>query len=710
MHVALLFPAATDPRSPHLAVPSLAASLRANGIRVTMRDVDVEGLHHVLRRDSLVAAADQHRRREAPDDETASQHHQLTSHLAWLVDHTSGALDALRDHDAFLDPDRHHQARRTIAMALELVSATRPGVHYTITGADYAVDGVDTTRLSHLLEVTADNRYDLFDDLHRSVVDDLDDDRPDLVGISILNRQQVIPGLMLARRCREAGHTVVLGGTVYAKFHDALLSRPRFFEAFCDAVIPYEGETALRSLTEAIESGRTPTQWGDVPNVLSLDVDGRVVAGPTLVEDVRSLPTPDFHGMPLDLYLNPVTVLPIVTGKGCYFNRCKFCDIPSINRIATKPYRIRDPEQIAADVATLFERHGARHFEITDEALAPKLLLRLADALDAYPDLAPRFVGYARFEPGFTPETCRRMHDMGMRKLFFGLESGNQAMLDHMAKGIRVPVAHEVLRNCAAAGIATHVFSIVGFPEETEAQARDTLGFLLDSETSLRHPRNSFDVHPFGLDLRTEYGDEPARFGIELAPTSNDASDVAFPISLKDWRNTRGLSQDDAARLLEEFALELRDRYHGTRLYPEQQWPGYEEYAVVYGDHYDGRPFGWRMALPEPESPERFTLMFADHVWFEPFEGAQIVHTLSGDVVASTAAVEVLGPARPPQRVDEYLDALIDAAPQFAGADGALRRRLHDELRGVIDALLAARALWLRPDHAELVATASTPV
>jgi hypothetical protein len=97
----------------------------------------------------------------------------------------------------------------------------------------------------------------------------------------------------------------------------------------------------------------TVHELGAIPNVLSLDRDGRVVAGPTHVEDVRSLPTPDFTGLPLDRYLNAVPVLPIVTGKGCYFNRCKFCDIPFINHVADKPYRLRRPEQVVHDVRTL---------------------------------------------------------------------------------------------------------------------------------------------------------------------------------------------------------------------------------------------------------------------------------------------------------------------------------------------------------------------
>ncbi|ELB86676.1 radical SAM domain-containing protein, partial [Rhodococcus wratislaviensis IFP 2016] len=385
------------------------------------------------------------------------------------MDNTPAAFSSLRTSSDFLDPDRHNLARRTLAAGLSLVSAANRRVEYTIRGADYRVAGVDREKLGDLIEVTSSPRYNLFEDLYADVITDLLADRPDLVGISILNRQQIIPGLTLARRCREAGLVVVLGGTVYAKFHDQLTERVLFFDTFCDGLVPYEGETAMRALAETIENGRNPTQWGAIPNLLSVNANGDVVSGPTYAEDIRRLPTPDFDGLPLDAYLNPVRVLPILTGKGCYFNRCKFCDIPYINRI-TKPYRVREPQQIATDIATLHRRYGARHFEITDETLSPKLLTRVADALDDHPDIHPRFVGYARFEPGFTQEACQRIYEMGVRKLFFGLESGNQEMLNNMNKGIHVDVAHRVLRNCAEAGIGVHVFSIVGFPEESEVQ------------------------------------------------------------------------------------------------------------------------------------------------------------------------------------------------------------------------------------------------
>jgi hypothetical protein len=691
--VTLLFPPATDPRSPHLAIPSLAAALRAAGVHTTVRDLDLEGMLWLLDGERLRDAAAACERRF--DGAGAVERERLRPCLAAaddVVGEVPGALATLRDPVGFFDPDRHHAARACLVAALELVSAASGRVRYNISGAAYDVEGCDPSRLGDLIAVTGDPDANLFDELYRtSVVPQLERERPDVVGISILNRQQILPGLTLARMLKAEGYFVVVGGTVYAKFVPELLRRPAFFETFCDGVVPYEGETALLSLVEQLGGRR---DLDAVPNLMHLGRDGRPVLNQTHLEDVSALPTPDFDGHPLDQYLAPAPVLPILTGKGCYFNRCKFCDIPYINRIADKPYRVRAPERVAADVAALNARHGARHFEITDETLSPRLLTLLGKALEAYPGLDARFVGYARFEPAFTPETCRRIHAMGVRKLFFGLESGSQATLDHMDKGYRLPVVRRVLRNCADAGLAVHVFSIIGFPEETEERARETLDFFLDSADVLDHPRHTFDIHPFGLDLRTEYGEEAGRFGLLLDVAHLSGRD--FPISVERWTNQRGLGEDDVRRLLDEFGATLRARYRGWRNYPDQQWPGFEEYAVLYGDHYEARPFGYRLALPPAGNGDRVRLIWAEGVRFEELPGPARPHRVStsmGSTVVGMKLLGILAGPRPPMTVDELLATLAAEVPH----DRQDRSVLLDELRAGIDRLLAARVLWLKP-------------
>ena len=306
---------------------------------------------------------------------------------------------------------------------------------------------------------------------------------PLFAGITITNRQQMLPGLLLARRLREREY-VVIGGALISKFTAKLCRLPRFFEIFANAVVAYEGETACIALADALSRGKDTSE---VPNLLFLR-NGEVRMTTTHVEDVATLPTPDFSGLPLDKYLSPAPVFPILVGKGFYFNRCKFCDIPYINHISKKAYRIRPAEMIVDDLTELNRSFGTTHFEFTDEALPPRTLEHLADALLSRSVNEFRFVGYARLEPAFTRSLCRKLADVGFQKFFFGLESGCQATLDHMDKDIRVSDVPLVLKNCREAGIHFHIFSILGLPEESPAQASETVQFFAEHYDLINAP------------------------------------------------------------------------------------------------------------------------------------------------------------------------------------------------------------------------------
>lgn len=577
MSLALLFPPGVDPRAPNLAMPALASFMRQAGVPVDMRDLNIEGLLGAIRPERI----------RTLDDPRAER----------LAEALPDALDVLRG-DRFFNPHEYHRARVAIHEAARLAALALPiPVQYGITPSAYDVSGKEWTRLAHLLELTADDRCNLFTGLFQATIEDLRRTQPRLVGVSILNGQQILPGLLLARRLKEAGFYTVIGGTVYTKFVQALSARPAFFEAFCDGLVAYEGETALLELYAQLEKSR---DFSRVPNYLYLE-KGVVKVTPAHVEDVKALPTPDFDGLPLDRYLSPAPVLPILIGKGCYFNRCKFCDVPYINHISKKAYRVRPAEQVVEDVRVLSERYGARHFVITDETLAPRLLLELAEAFERS-SVPPRaLVGYGRLEPGFTLEACQRLARMGLKKLFFGMESASQVSVDHMDKGVRVADYVPVLKNCRAAGIAFHLFSIIGLPEETEALARETLKFFLDNVDVISHPANSWDVHPFSLDLRTPYFNDHGLYGITLAGRHESRD---FPLSAEhDWTNGRGLSHQRVEQLREEFYAVLRRVYGAYHDHSLHLWPGFEEYTMQYSTYYEGKRFDFRTGLPVDTDP-----------------------------------------------------------------------------------------------------------
>ncbi|MBY0296372.1 MAG: radical SAM protein [Methylobacterium sp.] len=677
MRVSLIFPPATDPRAPHLALPYLAAVLRRAGVATTLIDADLDGLLWLLRPE--VVAHHLRRVAKAPPGRDADEIARLLRRGDRLVEDVPRALAILRDRVGFYDPHAFAFARETIQDAVQLAAAGT-AVRYDLCPIRYEVAGIDEQRLPDLIAASTDPRANLFEEHWRAeLLPALDRERPDLVGLSIVNRQQILPGLALARRLKAGGHRVVIGGTVFTKFVRQLLARPELFAHFADGIVAYEGETAILALIEALRRG---DDLGSVPNLLSV-ADGRVRMGPTRVEDVDELPTPDFAGLPLGAYLAPEPVLPILIGKGCYFNECKFCDIPFINHVSRKPYRVRSTQRIVEDILTLNDRTGCRHFVFTDEALPPRLLERLADALEPHRDRGFSFVGYARFERGFTGEVCAKIARMGMRKIFFGLESGDQATLDHMRKGVRIADVRPVLSHCREAGILFHIFSMVGFPEETRASARTTLRFFEENADVIDHPGNTFDIHPFGLELRTGYFAEAAELGVDV-PEEALAKDFVIGVR-SGWSNARGLSQDEVMALVAEYGAVLRTLYARHHNTPLHLWPGFEEYAILYGDRYRNRDFPYRTSLPEDGDPRPFTIAWNPAAAVDRRDGLVRVASRTGAVTVDETLFGLFAAPRP-RRVGDVLAAC--AALQGEEADPA-------ETRAAIDAMVGARLLQI---------------
>src|SRR5215208_4552926 len=129
MKVTLIFPPVTDPRSPHLALPSLAAVLRAADINTDLIDLDIEGLLKLLEPENLANASKQLTKKY--ECEPSNNHKSLKrllrfSHL--LPDRITNALATFHDPEQFYNSNQFNAARETILDCLDLISlsASRP--------------------------------------------------------------------------------------------------------------------------------------------------------------------------------------------------------------------------------------------------------------------------------------------------------------------------------------------------------------------------------------------------------------------------------------------------------------------------------------------------------------------------------------------------------------------------------------------------------
>jgi hypothetical protein len=166
------------------------------------------------------------------------------------------------------------------------------------------------------------------------------------------------------------------------------------------------------------------------------------------------------------------------------------------------------------------------------------------------------------------------MYDAGFRLLYLGLESGCNRVLKHMEKGITKETAAEVCKNTCQAGICNHLYVFFGFPTETQAEAQETVDFLLANKDVI----HSFGITNFILNKGSAAMSEPGRFGISGIDTNSGTEftlDYAYNVStgLRS-REAQQLSNVSRDRISREF--KYRDRLN---LY-------YED-ILLYLSHYE---------------------------------------------------------------------------------------------------------------------------
>jgi radical SAM superfamily enzyme YgiQ (UPF0313 family) len=330
-------------------------------------------------------------------------------------------------------------------------------------------------------------------------------DHPSVVGISVCYTRQVLGSLCLAKEIRRHSRArIVMGGTY---FNDGVPEAWGAYRGFLDQVVVGAGEEPLVRLL----SGEEPQ---GVPGVIDFGKGTRLALPPDYDLDLDGYGEPDFSDLDLTAYLSPLPVLPILTSRGCYWHRCAFC---AHFQCAGTAYQQRSIPAVVEELAHHVDR-GVRHFSFVDSIISPARFLELADAILAA-GLDIRYYATAKPTRLFTRQVLARMVRSGCKFVIWGLESASQRVLDLMDKGTRIQDVQQVLEDAHAAGLRNHVFTMFGFPTETEAEFDATLRFLARNKRLLSVVHRTI----FNLEQNTVVYDHPERFSIvRMRPRATD--------------------------------------------------------------------------------------------------------------------------------------------------------------------------------------------
>jgi hopanoid biosynthesis associated radical SAM protein HpnJ len=218
---------------------------------------------------------------------------------------------------------------------------------------------------------------------------------------------------------------------------------------------------------------------------LSYRENGAVVHTPERapLENMDALP------FVVDVYRRDITVehyfigyllhpyLSLFTGRGCR-SKCTFCLWP--HTVGGHRYRTRSPEHVTEEI-----RLATRYFPQVKEYFFDDDTF--TDDLARAEDIARRLgrlgvTWSCNAKANVPPETLKVFRDNGLRLFVVGYESGNQQILNHIKKGIRLDLARQFTQEAKRLGVKIHGAFIMGLPGETRATIEETIRFALEIE------------------------------------------------------------------------------------------------------------------------------------------------------------------------------------------------------------------------------------
>ena len=270
--------------------------------------------------------------------------------------------------------------------------------------------------------------------------------------------------LAMTRQARAAGARVIISG------HDAADAPDVYLAAGADYVIVGEGELTLGELAARLDATApgAPVKVDDIPGLVWKQLGMQRKSGPrALLKNLDELPLPAWDLVDVERYRafwqrrHGYFSLNVVTTRGCPY-LCNWCAKP----VYGNTYHTRTPERVVAEIRLLRERYAPDHLWFCDDifGLKTRWLLPFADQISAA-GLAMPFLCQTRADL-MNAQNVAALRRAGCAEAWMGVESGSQAVLDAMDKGITIADVRGAVGRLRAAGIRVGFFLQFGYPEE----------------------------------------------------------------------------------------------------------------------------------------------------------------------------------------------------------------------------------------------------
>lgn len=693
---ALLTVPITDPTAPYHSLIYLASHAKANGFDdVRVYDTNIDALWYLAQPERLRERLATWRARlrafgTRPTLRGSEQVEYLTLVRAAGLDAAAplAAMETLRDAERFFDYAEYARCVKVLNRFLDALSLDaipgQFGLGFNLAGAPANMASIDELTDSEVLDRIAGAHRPYFLD---AFLPELAASAPHLVGINVTYTSQLPFALWLGReiRARLPDAYLVFGGTEISDTYKYTTERERLRDLFAcaDACVVGEGERAFVGMLEALARGERPAA---LPNTIVPRDATRPLVPAIAYEDIERHVTPRYELAQPARYLSPAPFVYYSPTRGCYWNKCTFCDYGLNFGTPTSPWRQRSLERVLDDVRAI--ARSSRYIYFSVDVLAPAFIVKLAQALvDEGIDIV--WGAEVRLEHRFDDAACATMRRSGCVAVSVGFESGCQRILDAIDKGTRVDRVAETMRAFSNAGVAVQIMGFTGFPTETTAEALESIDFL----RAHAEDYTAVGIGEFQLTPGAIVAQHPHRFGIaEHRPFAG--ADIARIL----WYRETAPPDPEKAEIVASAKRELKrvefDRPFAGGIDTPHSFMWYERFGRAFPQDVGASPAG-------DDEPLALDGAIVDGVSFEPLlccdaEGIEALRTRvgreEGRMLRASEVATRLDAERP------VVDAHCEPVSYVVRADGfalALSPELFDALREVErGATFAVLARW----------------
>jgi radical SAM superfamily enzyme YgiQ (UPF0313 family) len=241
-----------------------------------------------------------------------------------------------------------------------------------------------------------------------------------------------------------------------------------------DFIIRGEADETFPALLDLL-SRTGPHSWESIPGI-TFRRGSSVIRNhnaPVFL-DLDRLPLPAFD---LDPTIKDCSGIYLEIGRGCPF-ACTFC---STNDFFRRNFRLKSPRKMIEEMEILKQEYEIDYFSMVHDmyTIDRKKVVAFCQALL---ECGAKFTwGCSARTDCIDDELIGLMAETGCRGIFFGIETGSSRLQSVINKKLDLVESKQRIQCADRYGIDTAVALIIGFPDETRDDLRDTIHFFVDS-------------------------------------------------------------------------------------------------------------------------------------------------------------------------------------------------------------------------------------